>query len=89
MWQAVTNIGNLRDVIVETAFPDSDERLAVFARHWCPRMLGEQRAQLNRPVEILITYLNSGEGEKIMQEVCLRAKRWQPRPLQRDQVFEF
>lgn len=89
LWQAVNNIGNLRYVIVETAFPDSEERLAVLAKHLCPRMLAEQLAQLNRSAEIFITHLKAGEGEKIMQEVRLRAGRWQPRPLQRDQVFEF
>ena len=63
-------------MIVETAFPGLEERLAVLAKHLCRRMLAEQLAQLNWSAEIFVTHLKAGEGEKITQEVRPRAGQW-------------
>lgn len=89
LWRTVNNIGNLRYVIIETAFSDAERELALRAKHLCPSLLVEQLAMLKQPAEIFITHLKPGEGTKIMQEIALHASRWNPKMLQHHQVFEF
>ncbi len=89
LWRTVNNIGNLRYVIIETAFSDAERELALRAKHLCPGLLVEQLALLKQPAEVFITHLKPGEGSKIMQEIALSASRWNPKMLQHHQVFEF
>ena len=89
LWRTVNNIGNLRYVIIETAFSDAERELAIRAKHLCPSMLVEQLALLTQPAEIFITHLKPGEGDAIMQEIAASAARWSPKMLQHQQVFEF
>lgn len=89
LWRAVNNIGNLRYLIIETAFPDSERELAVRARHLCPSLLVEQLAMLKQQADIFITHLKPGDGGKIMREIELGASRWSPKMLQHQQVFDF
>lgn len=89
LWRAVNNIGNLRYLIIETAFSDSERELALRARHLCPSLLVEQLAMFKQQAEIFITHLKPGEGDKIMREIALGAARWSPKMLQRQQVFDF
>lgn len=89
LWQAVNAIANLRYVIIETAFSDSERELAIRAKHLCPGLLVEQLAQLTRPADIFITHLKPGGGEEIMREIATSASRWSPKMLQQHQVFDF
>jgi ribonuclease BN (tRNA processing enzyme) len=89
LWRTVNNIGNLRYVIIETAFSNGERELAMRAKHLCPSLLGEQLALLTRPAEVFITHLKPGEGDKIMQEIAQGKPRWNPKMLQHHQVFEF
>jgi ribonuclease BN (tRNA processing enzyme) len=89
LWRTVNNIGNLRYVIIETAFSDAERELAIRAKHLCPSLLVEQLALLTQPAEVYITHLKPDEGSKIMQEVALCAARWRPKMLQHQHVFEF
>jgi cAMP phosphodiesterase len=89
LWRAVNNIGNLRHLIIETSFPDAERELAIQAKHLCPSLLAEQLAMLKQPVEVYITHLKPGEGDKIMREIALGATRWSPKMLQHLQVFDF
>jgi cAMP phosphodiesterase len=89
LWRTVNNIGNLRYLIIETAFSDSERELAIRSKHLCPSMLVEQLTQLKLPAEIFITHLKPGEGDKIMKEIAIGASRWGPKMLQHQQVFEF
>ena len=89
LWRVVNNIGNLRYIIIETAFSDSERELAVRSRHLCPSLLVKELAMLARNAEIFITHLKPGEGEKIMQEIAISATRWNPKRLPAQHVFEF
>lgn len=89
LWRVVNNIGNLRYLIIETAFPDSERELAIRARHLCPSLLVEQLAMLTQHAEVFITHLKPGEGEKIMREIAVGAARWSPKMLQHLQIFDF
>lgn len=93
LWRAVNNIGNLRYLIIETAFSDAEWELAIRSKHLCPSLLVEQlvmlKAELMQQVEIFVTHLKPGESAKIMREIELGASRWNPKMLQQGQRFEF
>ncbi len=89
LWKEVNRIGNLRYLIVETAFSNAERELAIRAKHLCPSLLSGQLDQLTQGAEIFITHLKPGEGDMIMREISAGAMRWGPKMLQHQQVFEF
>jgi len=89
LWRAVNEIGNLRYLIIETAFCNREKDLAVASKHLCPSLLAAELSKLNVPAEIYITHLKPGEVELTMREVEDCAGKWRPRMLQGSQVFEF
>ncbi len=89
LWAAINRIGNLRYVIVETAFCNAERQLAQRSLHLCPAMLIEELAQLHRPAEIFITHLKPSQIELIMQEIKDGAHALSPQMLQGGQLFEF
>ena len=88
LWRVVNAIGNLRYIIIETAFCNRERDLAIASKHLCPSMLAEELAKLTRPAEIYITHLKPGEPDSIMQEIAECAGRHAPRMLRNGQVFE-
>lgn len=89
LWERINRIGDLRYLIVETAFPDRDRRLAEVSRHLCPAMLAQELEKLQIPVEIYITHLKPGQIELTMNEVSRAASARAPRMLQDGQEFIF
>ena len=89
LWREVNRVDNLRYLIIETAFCNSEKDLAITSKHLCPSMLAEELSKLKRPAEIYITHLKPGEIELTMREVEECAAKWKPRMLQHSQVFEF
>lgn len=88
-WEKVNLIGNLQHLIIETAFPNSEQEVAMLSKHYCPSMLAEDLLKLRLEPEIYITHLKPGEVDRIMQEIgeCVRGVT--PGMLQNGQVFEF
>lgn len=89
LWTEVNKIENLRYLIIETAFPNSEKSLAVASRHLCPSMLAEELDKLERPARVFVTHLKPGAGAATMQEVEECAERHNPRMLSNGQVFKF
>ena len=89
LWEVVNRIGNLKYLIVETAFSNAEKELAVLSRHLCPSMLAEELAKLKRRPEIFITHLKPGEIELTMQEISECVRGFEPIMLQNGRVFEF
>lgn len=89
LWEAVNRIDNLRYLIIETAFPNSDHELAVLAKHLCPSMLALELAKLKRPAEIFVTHLKPVEIALTMKEIHECAGAHAPQMLQHNHVFEF
>lgn len=89
LWDVVNKIGNLRYLIIETAFSNSERELALVSKHLCPSMLAVELTKLKRKADIFITHLKPGELELTMKEVedCVLGLR--PRMLLNNQVFEF
>ena len=92
LWPLLNAIENLRYLIIETAFSNEEEALAVLSRPLCPYLLHGELAQLEREAEVYITHLKPGQIERIMGEIdaCeLVGGRFRPAMLQNNQVFEF
>jgi len=88
-WAAVNQIGNLRHLIVETAFSNRERQLATVSKHLCPSLLAEQMASLTRPAAIHITHLKPGQATLTMEELEECIGEFRPRMLESDQLFEF
>jgi ribonuclease BN (tRNA processing enzyme) len=90
-WPALAKIGNLRYLIIETAFANAGKRLAILSKHLCPSMLGEElaRSGMAPGVEIHITHLKPGQIELIMGEIGQCAGAFTPQMLRNNQLFEF
>jgi ribonuclease BN (tRNA processing enzyme) len=89
LWKEVNKIRNLRYLIIETAFSNSERQLAVISKHLCPSLLGEELQKLQRNPEIFITHLKPGQIELTMREIEENIGEYKPRMLQSNQVFEF
>jgi cAMP phosphodiesterase len=93
LWNVVNKIENLRYIIIETAFSNSEKELAVLSKHLCPSLLAAELVKLKRNAEIFITHLKPGELELTMQEAeeAVREVRsdLQTKMLLNNQVFEF
>jgi ribonuclease BN (tRNA processing enzyme) len=88
LWKVVNAIGNLRYLIIETAFCNRERDLAIASKHLCPSMLAEELAKLTRPAEIYITHLKPGEPDLIMQEIDQCVGALKPCMLRNGQEFE-
>lgn len=88
-WDEANKISNMRYLIIETAFPDSERQLAVLSKHLCPSMLAEELQKLRLQPEIYITHLKPGRGDITMQEIHAKDNTHKAQMLVTDQVFEF
>ncbi|MDP3841674.1 MAG: 3',5'-cyclic-nucleotide phosphodiesterase [Oxalobacteraceae bacterium] len=89
LWEIVNNIGNLRYLIIETAFCNRDYAIAICSRHLCPSLLAAEIGKLRLPAEIFITHLKPGDRMLTMSEVVAALPAYQPKMLEHGQVFEF
>ena len=88
-WRAVNRIENLRYLIIECAFSNREERLAVVSKHLCPDMLASELQKLERDCDIYITHLKPGQIELTMDEIDRCLGDFRPSMLQNNQMFEF
>ena len=88
LWQAVNSIGNLKTLIIETAFSNRERKLAETSLHLCPSMLLEELCYLQSRPDIFITHLKPGQIELTMEEIEDSIGEFKPRMLQNNQVFE-
>lgn len=89
LWEVVNKIENLRYLIVETAFSDSERELAILSKHLCPSMLAEELLKFRGDAEIHITHLKPGEVELTMRQIEADVKDRQVQMLLNNQEFEF
>lgn len=89
LWEVVNAIGNLRYLIIETAFSNAEAELARLSKHLCPSMLAGELAKLKSRPETYVTHLKPGEVELIMQEISECAGAVSPAMLRNGQEFVF
>lgn len=88
-WQAVNRIHNLRHLIIECAFSNREERLALVSKHLCPSLLQRELQKIERRCDLYITHLKPGQGALTMKEIEGYFGDFKPQMLQNDQEFEF
>lgn len=88
-WDAVNALPDLRHLIIETAFPDRERKLAVMSRHLCPDMLAGELQKLRHPAEIHITHLKPSQMDMTMREISETLGSRTPRRLRNNHVFDF
>ena len=88
-WRQVNGVVDLKHLIIETAFANREQDLAVIAKHLYPIQLSEQLALLQRQPKLWITHLKPSDRATIAREVEAWASRHQPNILEHGQVLEF
>jgi cAMP phosphodiesterase len=88
LWLAVNKITNLRHLIIETAFSNSERELAILSKHLCPSLLLEELAKFTGTAEVFITHLKPGEMELIMREIDASNIPQRPKMLFNNQIFD-
>lgn len=96
LWEEVNKVKNLKYLIIETAFSNSEFELAKLSKHLCPSMLVSELNKLDldavqghEKLQIYITHLKPGEGETIMQEIEESGLTMPVSALLHHQVFDF
>ncbi len=90
LWKIVNNIANLRYLLIEAAFSNSEQQLAELSKHMCPVMLAEELTKFRKiDVDVYITHLKPGELEQTMHELEVAIKGIRPRMLMNNQEFVF
>ncbi len=85
----INALSDLRYLIVESAFPDAQQGLALASRHMCPNLLARLLDKVDGTPEVLVTHLKPGKGERIMTELLSYQGRLVPRRLEAGMVLEF
>lgn len=86
-WDVVNKIDNLKYLLIETAFSNSEIELAKLSKHLCPSMLADGLDKLIIPASIYITHLKPGESNMIMQEIAVSDVGRSCDALENNQVF--
>jgi ribonuclease BN (tRNA processing enzyme) len=89
LWPIVNGIENLRYLIIETAFSNSEKELAVLSKHMCPSLLADELKLFKRAAEVFITHLKPGEIELTMSEIETSVAGLSPKMLLNNHEFEF
>lgn len=92
LWGEVNKIDNLRYIIIEAAFRNSELQLAQLSKHLCPSMLETELAKLDMRdkqalLDVYITHLKPGEEEIVMQELAESSIAFSIFELQSKHVF--
>ncbi|MDD2776098.1 MAG: 3',5'-cyclic-nucleotide phosphodiesterase [Gallionella sp.] len=88
-WKVVNEISNLRFLIIETAFSNSERDLAILSKHLCPSLLTEELGKFTGSAAVYICHLKPGEMELIMDEINHSEHGVHAKMLLNNQVFEF
>lgn len=89
LWDVANRTGNLRYLIVETAFSDNEKEIAILSRHLFPSMLAEELLKFRGGAEVFITHLKPGELELTMRQIEKAVHGRAPKMLLNNQEFEF
>jgi ribonuclease BN (tRNA processing enzyme) len=89
LWAIANRIDNLRYLIIETAFSNSETELAALSKHLCPSLLVGELAKFTGDAEVFITHLKPDEVELIMREIEDSIGAGSPKMLLNNQIFMF
>ncbi len=89
LWDIANKIKNLRHIIIETAFSNSEIEMAILSKHLCPSLLAKELKKFKGDAQVYITHLKPGEVELIMREIDQIEQRLHPKMLLNNQIFTF
>lgn len=87
-WEVVNKIENLRYLLIETAFSNSEKDLAEVSKHLCPSLLALELEKFKGEAKVFITHLKLGELELTMREIEECVHGLPPQLLLNNQEFE-
>lgn len=70
LWPALNAIPDLRYLITEVAFPDSDNLLVRAAKHLTPSMLANELALLEQTPEIWVSHMKTGKARQTCSDLA-------------------
>ena len=86
-WKAVNAYPKVDVLMVETAFANSNRKLADMAKHYCPETLAEDLAKLKHDPDIYITHLKPGSEDMIFEEIMAALPKRRVHRLKGGEVF--
>ena len=87
-WNAVNAYPRIDALMVETAFANSNQKLADMAKHYCPKTLVADLAKLKHDPDIYITHLKPGSEDMIFQEIVAGLPKRRVHRLLGGEVFD-
>lgn len=88
LWDWVNRIGNLKALIIETAFPQEEHGVAELSKHLSPQSLIDELKQYELDAPVYITHLKPGREDAIMSEIAaLHSAVNMPQQLMPGQIF--
>jgi 3',5'-cyclic-nucleotide phosphodiesterase len=87
--RAINDLSDLRYLIIETAFSDTQQQLAMAARHLSPNLLASFLDELAVNPQVLVSHLKPGFDATIMAEVASYAGRLRPAILETGVCLRF
>ncbi len=71
-WSVVNGIPDLKHLVIETSFPDSQKETADLSRHLTPSRLASELSKLKVSPRIHITHLKPGAERTLMEDICVQ-----------------
>ncbi|MEX3790377.1 MBL fold metallo-hydrolase [Paraburkholderia sp. BR14374] len=87
--EALEAVGNLRYLLIETAFCEHERARAIASRHLCPSLIAAELSKLRARPDIFITHMKPHAAATIMSEIEQLIPDRHVTLLQRGQAFEF
>jgi len=87
--EAINAIPDLRYLIVETAFPDTQHDLALASRHLCPSLLALFLDRIKADPEVWVTHLKPSRAQRTLDEIAKYRGRFTPQALHNGLEFDF
>ena len=88
-WQALNRIPNLKYLLIENTFLNSNTTGAQRSGHMTAELLAHGLRLLQHPVQLFIVHMETGRENDTMHEVLQAVGEFKPQVLQRGMVFEF
>lgn len=87
-WNAVNAYPRIDALMVETAFANSNRKLADMAKHYCPETLAADVTKLKHDPDIYVTHLKPGAEDAIFAEIVAALPKRRLHRLKGGEIFE-
>lgn len=87
LWTALNAQKRLDKLMIEIAFPNQEDQLALASKHFTPALLGRELAKLKHRPELFLTHHKPGTEQTIEKECRIALKGWAYHHLSRGDVI--